>query len=404
MPEKPVFEPLRDQAFRAILIQAFKAFPSRVDQVMEAQGWKGFRDFMADVAHAGEVGKSYMRPRAKVIEERGLEAEIRSMLGRANTEAMMFLLASGFHGRPGLEPDPEIAREALEPLRIRSWTDFSNAVLEVALSLYADETGGGTPLDTAKTPTLLFYHMDPLNPDPHQIDQVVKAFGLSSPMHLEALLASFFSAETTVEDLDLAVGDPTRLTAILQASPSNPHKGLVFGNPGRASLSGPARGYAEELAASGIPVISRPEEYKAAFRRWGPPNIMLRPGAESVLPMFRRAHPDTATVFVDDSRNGTPVAVYIPEKSGGGPEMAGAFPGNPAAVMYFRDLGWPENSAGNLVAVSKFEWQDHRKAVIEGWRGPGLESEDFAKNQLELFACVDMQVDGAGYWRCARRW
>src|ERR1043166_10114052 len=127
MPEKPVFEPLRDQAFRAILIQAFKAFPSRVDQVMEAQGWKGFRDFMADVAHAGEVGKSYMRPRAKVIEERGLEAEIRSMLGRANTEAMMFLLASGFHGRPGLEPDPEIAREALEPLRIRGGRDFSTA-------------------------------------------------------------------------------------------------------------------------------------------------------------------------------------------------------------------------------------------------------------------------------------
>jgi len=402
MPENPAFEALRDQAFRAILMQAFHALPSRVDEAMRSQGWEGFRGFMADVASHGDVGRTYQQPSAKAIQERGVEAEIRAMLARANTEAMFFLLAAAF-GRPGQEPDPETARKALEPLKIRTWKAFAYAVLEVALSLYADETGGRTPLDSAKPQTLLFYEASQLNLanlDPARMDELVRAFGLASPMHLEALLASFFSAETTVEDLDLSVGDPARLTAILHVSPSNPHKGLVFRNPGSPSLSGPPLTYAQELAASGIPVISSLEEYRAAFRRWGPTNIMLRPGAETI---FGKPS-DVADVFVDDFQDGKIMAVYIPRKSGGGPEMAGVFPANPKAVMYFRDLDRAEKTPGYLVAVSRFEWQDAGKAVIEGWRGPGLESEDFAKNRLELFSCVDMKVDDAGHWRCDRRW
>lgn len=399
MPDRPPFEPLRDGAFQGILARAFKSFPSRIREVLRAAGWKGFRDFMADVARMGVVLLADKQPRLQTIQERGVEAEIRRLRDEANTDAMLTLLAGAFFPTEW-GPDVDSVREALESQDIRTWKEMAFWVLNGAVKLYGHVTGGGVPLDGARPATAALAQIDPVRLDISTLPLVLESFGLASPMHLEALLEAFFSAEITVDDLDAGADDPTRLTAILQAAPSNPHKGLVFGNPGSPSLSGPGRTYAEELVASGIPAISTREEYRAAFRRWGVPNIMLKPGAE----MFGKDRSAEATVFVDDFQDGKPMAVWMPGKSGPGPEMRGGFPQNPAAVMYFKDLDWAENTPGNLVAVSRFDWQDAKKAVIDGWRGPGMESEDFAKNRLELFACADMKTDGEGYWRCVRRW
>lgn len=64
-----------------------------------------------------------------------------------------------------------------------------------------------------------------------------------------------------------------------------------------------------------------------------------------------------------------------------------------------RDLDRPEEAPGVLVAVYWDDWESGR-AVLEGWRGPGLDSEDFARSRLEPYACQNLLVDIGGYWEC----
>jgi Ni/Co efflux regulator RcnB len=64
-----------------------------------------------------------------------------------------------------------------------------------------------------------------------------------------------------------------------------------------------------------------------------------------------------------------------------------------------RDLDAGKGSVGELVAVYHHQWKEG-KAVIEGWRGPGMASEEFARKRLEPVNCGNVLVDMGGFWDC----
>jgi hypothetical protein len=61
---------------------------------------------------------------------------------------------------------------------------------------------------------------------PHQA--AVVDFGIDSQKHLEALYYPLRHGEITPQQLDDALGDGKKLTALAQAAPSNPHKEVAF--------------------------------------------------------------------------------------------------------------------------------------------------------------------------------
>ncbi len=294
-PSEIVFEPLRTAAFKALFIQAFKVFPARLEEILAAESWPGFVDFMAAVGRSGRILLQFRHP------SEGEEAEIQKWRAEANTEAMLQLLSGAFFGEQAGKPDPGLVLEALSSLEIRTWSEFTHAVLEIALSLYADRTGGQTPLDLAKLPTRMFYEMRP-DEDPHQVVQVAQAFGLATPRHFTALLAVFYAAEVTLEDLDRSVGNYALLTEIVNRAPSNPVPGIVFGPAPEFGLrmAGSEETYEEELIARGIPGLRSQRDYDQAWFMWGMPQVMARPEADTMA-IFRRNDPDAVVAFVNDS-------------------------------------------------------------------------------------------------------
>lgn len=64
-----------------------------------------------------------------------------------------------------------------------------------------------------------------------------------------------------------------------------------------------------------------------------------------------------------------------------------------------RDLERPEGLPGDLVAIYWDDW-DAGRPVLEGWRGPQMESEDFARRRLEPHRCMNLMVDIGGFWEC----
>lgn len=341
MPDEPAFDSLRTAAFRGLLVKSFKVFPRKLDQILEAERWPTFVEFMAAVGRMGRVLLTFSRPSAKTIQERGAEVAVHEKMPEANTDAMLKLLAAAFVNKPGEEPDTDAVLEAFAPYRIATWHDFAMAVHEIALAMHADRTGGGSPLDSAKPQTLIFYagalHKT-ANLTPEYIVGMVDAFGLTTPRHFEALLSAFYSGELTLEDLDRSVGNPALLTEIVNRTPSNPHKGIVFGEP-----------------ASPFP-----------------------PGTRPVL--------------------GQPVD-YLPFQMDGLIHTKDA-----SRFFFFMDLDWPEGQPGAFVAVRPTDWQDPKAAAIEGWRGPDLESEEFGRRRLQNVFCGTVLVGVEGYWNCTDRY
>lgn len=63
------------------------------------------------------------------------------------------------------------------------------------------------------------------------------------------------------------------------------------------------------------------------------------------------------------------------------------------------DKDTPESKPGSLIAIYYADWES-RRAVIEGWRGPKMESEDFARTRLEPYRCMNLLVDIGGFFEC----
>lgn len=64
-----------------------------------------------------------------------------------------------------------------------------------------------------------------------------------------------------------------------------------------------------------------------------------------------------------------------------------------------RDLDHPESKPGALVAIYYQDWESHAP-VVEGWRGPAMNSEDFPRKRLEPHPCQHLMVDIGGFFDC----
>lgn len=58
---------------------------------------------------------------------------------------------------------------------------------------------------------------------------VIADFFITDQQHYEALYYPIRAGEITVQDLDRVLDDPEAITKLVNRSPSNPHKGIVFG-------------------------------------------------------------------------------------------------------------------------------------------------------------------------------
>lgn len=498
MAEEPTFDGMRTTGFRGILVKAFKLFPRRLDEILQAEGWHTFTDFMAAVNRMGRVLSKFHRPKMRVIEQKGMPAAIEDARKAANTDAMLRLLAAAFVNKPGEEPDTQAVLEAFAPYGISTWYDLAMAVQEIALALYRRDHG--EPYDQAKVPTSLFFRMNISEPDPSSITRIAEAFGLVTPEHFEALLHAFYGGEVTLEDLDRSVGNPEILTEIMSRAPSNPHKGLVFGTPKSTlppgtepvlgakrspwpgvrpvvtrlmeavafdvwpdspatiadfwitdqahyeALYGPIRAgeitaedldrvlgdaeaitklvneapsnphpgiafgrggsstlgiaripYADELVTlEGIPAIRTGKERQEARRKWGNPGWICR-GQPGDLPPCD--DPDCALAYVD--RKGALRAVEAPsQRLAGGATLGRTMPRDKNLLMMV-DLD-RKGVPGEFVAVIASDWES-QSGVIEGWRGPEMESEDFGMTRLEVVDCGNVMLDMVGYWECFPR-
>ena len=391
---EPPFSIIRTSAFKSILVLAFKILPAGVKQVLAANGWNSFGDFMEAVARAGQVYLKDKAPSPERIRQHGVDAEIKHLRNLANTEAMLKLLAQVFYG----EPDEVAAFEALEPYGITSWHEMSLKTLNMAL-----ENSRRNHWADAKGPTKAFATLQD-SPTRERVAEVVEAFGLLSPKHFEALLEGFYHAEITVEDLDRAVNNHELMTEFARRAPSNPHKELVFGRFSdggrmRPPTLGDARRptYTEELIAQGLTALRTTEEVKEAFQMFGPPNRIYREDGD-IKAIFERSHPDGATVFVDDGEEGRYVAVDAREMGPPHPRLSGNLdPGSD--VVLLRDLDTPQSRPGCFVAARAEDWASE-KAVIEGWRGPSMDSEEFGRTRLAPVNCGTVFQDISGYWDC----
>ena len=110
---------------------------------------------------------------------------------------------------------------------IRNLAMMSSHVLQVGEVEIARKTGR-RPEESARpvaSKTYFAMEMD-LWPDS---PAAIADFFLTSQRHYEALYYPISSWEITVEQLDAVLGDAEAITKLVNASPSNPHKGIVFG-------------------------------------------------------------------------------------------------------------------------------------------------------------------------------
>jgi hypothetical protein len=57
---------------------------------------------------------------------------------------------------------------------------------------------------------------------------VIVDFGIDSQSHYEALHGPVRAGEISADELDAALGNGVKLTALVRAAPSNPHKNIIF--------------------------------------------------------------------------------------------------------------------------------------------------------------------------------
>ncbi len=195
---------------------------------------KVFIDFLAELAgsDARTVRERLKKAGIKSFAEylQGIETLVRRLMreqnfpfGRALTEGSLQVLAIIL----GMEPN-NLAQAFLDR-RIRQMEDLSTRVLHDASALYAEKYETG-PIEAARPTAQRTYEalMFDLWPDS---PAAISDFWLTDQKHYEALYYPVRAAEITVEDLDRVLGDAEAITELVNAMPSNPHKGIVFGEP-----------------------------------------------------------------------------------------------------------------------------------------------------------------------------
>lgn len=223
------FEPYRDFSFKFLLQHAFQALPARVEEIFKREQWIHFTDFMAAIERSGRILAQFEgKPRAALIQERGLDAAMKEMYDLANTAAMHKLLSGAFFGEQEGDPDPQLSIDALSRVGVATWADIAQMVFLASQEGMYVRTGKDIfDFSTADT-LLLIGFMAVKHQSPEVVLKLTKTFGLASPRHLIAITFAVASAELTPEDLDRGQGNFPLLTELVNRCPGNPHKGIVF--------------------------------------------------------------------------------------------------------------------------------------------------------------------------------
>lgn len=229
MAEEGKLDKLRTVAFVSVLTQAFSSFPKRTLDILREEGWSRFTDFMGAVARSGKVLFQFGdKPTKKAIEEKGVDTAIKEAYEEANTNAMNELFSGSFFGTREGRADRSLSAKALKKyFGVDTWNDFSTLIQAIATEIYKEENEGKMPFDLAKPETKLFFGLGANNSN-EVIIELIKAFGLPTTDHLNALLDTTMAGDVTPEDLDRSIGNPEYLTEVIRRAPSNIRKHLVF--------------------------------------------------------------------------------------------------------------------------------------------------------------------------------
>lgn len=68
-------------------------------------------------------------------------------------------------------------------------------------------------------------------------------------------------------------------------------------------------------------------------------------------------------------------------------------------LIFFRDLDHP-GGPGGIIGVYLHQWHHSARGVVDGWRGPEHEPEEFFRSRLGLVYCPIPWVAPDGTWRC----
>lgn len=204
---KDRLEKLRTKAFTQLLAKAF--------------------DHPNDLIIRNKLKKAKVKNYREYLQ--GVDQMVRSLIEEgwnledAKTQASILHLAS----LVGAEPK-DLARRLVK-FGINGLDDLSSYVLQKAFYAY-EEKYKESPIASARPTARRMFEavlMD-LWPDS---PAAITDFWLTDQKHYEALYYPIRRSEITVEDLGQVLGDPEAITDLVNSMPSNPHKGIVFGEP-----------------------------------------------------------------------------------------------------------------------------------------------------------------------------
>jgi hypothetical protein len=287
------------------------------------------------------------------VERNGARLAQKISLEEANARALVKALAEAMGGKEYL------VAKALYEQDARDWHDFSNATLLAAEQIYEAEEGV-RPMEAVRPAAarLVEYVAMDLQPDS---PEVLTAFWIIDQPHWEALYYPVEAGDITVTDLDRILGNPKAITEAVNRSPSNPHKGIVFG------------------AAPPPPPFG--EVVLGAKRRGGRP---VRPVVQRLLEAVAfDVYPDSPAVLVDFEISDQLhyEALYYPIKAGeitpedldrvlGDPEaiteLVNKAPSNPHKGIVF---GWNPGRGGGALGIADVRPTYAQELLDEGLPG-----------------------------------
>lgn len=198
-------EKLRTKVFYDLLAAVLRVLTSKIRQKFKKAKVDGYAGYLEAVEFLSN----------RLMKEQGFPMD------QALTSASVYVPAAI------LEVEPSDLAEKLVELNLHGLGDLSSRILNEASTYYADEYGHG-PMDDVRPTARRTYEalMFDLWPDS---PAAIADFWLTDQEHYEALYYPVRASEITVEDLDRVLGDAKAITELVNAMPSNRHKGIVFG-------------------------------------------------------------------------------------------------------------------------------------------------------------------------------
>lgn len=204
MAKKVTLEAARTDSFLDLMAWIVDGDRKGVKKAFKAQGIATYADFLEAVELVGRKLYAAGQP-------------LDPSNGIASFEIMIRILSF----------DPAQLTGRLGERFIRNLHDLSGFVLGEG-SIAFERSMGRTAVEAARPTAARTYEAVLVDIWPDS-PAAIADFFLTDQKRYEALYYPIREAEITVEQLDRALGDAAALTRLVNAAPSNPHKGVVFG-------------------------------------------------------------------------------------------------------------------------------------------------------------------------------